>query len=386
MAPPQSAPHNPNLGYMPQLDTIRFGAVFLVLLQHVAGLMFLPFGHWGVSLFFVLSGFLITGILLGSREKIDSGRLSKRDAMLQFYWRRACRIFPLYYAVVLLFAIALNIEHGRQYWQSLLFYAMNWSISLSHFEAPIWSVFWSLAVEEHFYLLWPAIILLAPKRLRLLATLALIASGPAWRMASLRYGWNDVALYKMDFACFDSLGLGALLAQVHRSTRWRTIGLKLLDWILLPASLVSTLGLLALVKLEINWSFDIVLSDLTMGIVFCWLVSRASVGFQSWIGGFLSLRSLTYCGKITYGVYVYHLLVMAGFAYWLGSGNPSWRTFAIVTPLTIAVSALSWEFFEMRFNRLKDRFTFGARAPHGGTRSPVPPNNALYRPFSTKSG
>src|SRR4051794_36933571 len=191
-----AGPHNPNLKYIARLDSVRFGAVFFVLLQHLFGLTFLPWGHLGVSLFFVLSGFLITGILLRERERIGTGELSRKKAIGQFYWRRTVRIFPLYFAVVLVFAVLLDVGGGRGLWKWLFSYTMNYRIWLQHYEDPVWSGFWSLAVEEHFYLIWPAIILLAPKRIRIPATLTLITLGPLWRAWAIRYGINDIGLRK----------------------------------------------------------------------------------------------------------------------------------------------------------------------------------------------
>src|ERR1700759_4657127 len=118
----EQALHNPGLAYMRQLDAVRFAAVLLVFIQHLGGSTVLPWGHLGVNLFFVLSGFLITGILLRSREKSDAGSITKRTSIWQFYARRLLRIFPLYYALAIVFAIVLNVADGRRLWAWLLSY------------------------------------------------------------------------------------------------------------------------------------------------------------------------------------------------------------------------------------------------------------------------
>jgi peptidoglycan/LPS O-acetylase OafA/YrhL len=356
----QKVLHNPNLKYMAQLDSVRFAAVCMVLVQHLLGYQLLPFGHLGVLLFFVLSGFLITGILLRERERIDAGGMTRKGAMCQFYIRRILRIFPLYYGVVLLLGIVCNVADGRRLWAWLLTYTMNYQVWLNH-EGPVWSVFWSLAVEEHFYFLWPAVILLAPARLRIPATLALIVSGPLWRTLALKYGVNLVGVQKFDLGCFDSLGLGALLVQVHRSEQWRGLVLKALDWFLLPCSVIVSAVLFTMARLDIAATIAIVLSDISIGIVFCWIVSKASIGFKGRTGRLLSFRPLLYGGRITYGIYVYHGLCFWALA-WLArkaglqAPGPGWKAFALVFPATIVLSALSWHWFELPFNNLKDRW------------------------------
>ena len=158
---------SPTTGYMPQLDSLRTIAVFGVMLHHFwpeaeirAGL---TFGFLGVQLFFVLSGFLITGILLRGREVAHRTQQSARKSFGLFYARRFLRIFPLFYATLAVaWWVGLPEVRDSVFWH--LAYASNiyfvhigdWHGSISHL--------WSLAVEEQFYLVWPFIILLTPRR------------------------------------------------------------------------------------------------------------------------------------------------------------------------------------------------------------------------------
>ena len=143
---------------------------------------YLPWGEWGVQLFFVLSGFLITGILLRCRGDEDAG--GKISRMRQFYVRRFLRIFPLFYAV--LFAAALlNIRPVRETLLWHVSYLSNLQMALAGgWSGPV-SHFWSLAVEEQFYLLWPCLILFLPRKYLLWAILIAIATAPdlqnSWR-------------------------------------------------------------------------------------------------------------------------------------------------------------------------------------------------------------
>lgn len=145
--------------YMPHLDGLRAFAVGLVIYSHWMPGHYqfkLPWGSAGVQLFFVLSGFLITGILLRCRTSV--ARLS---ALRAFYVRRILRIFPLFYCVLLL-AYVLNIEPVREtvFWH-LPYLSNFYFFSIGRWDGDI-SHFWSLAVEEQFYLFWPAIVMFVP--------------------------------------------------------------------------------------------------------------------------------------------------------------------------------------------------------------------------------
>ena len=170
--------------YFPQLDALRAIAVFFVLLEHwVPGTYWFkifPYGMAGVTLFFVLSGFLITRILLRSRIKSESLNQSKLHSLKQFYIRRTLRIFPIYYITIFILLI-FNINNIRQiffwfltYTSNIYFYLIqNWAGSLSHL--------WTLAVEEQFYIIWPFIILFIPKRFLFRTIILIISTGPVFR-------------------------------------------------------------------------------------------------------------------------------------------------------------------------------------------------------------
>ena len=343
---------------LPQLDGIRTIAVFLVLLQHLGGVLDLSPGHRGVSLFFVLSGFLITGILLRDREKIDHGISTTSREVRRFYIRRAGRIFPLYYGVVILGALIANFQSGRQYWWSLLPYLTNLQISWTNVEPPVWSVFWSLAVEEHFYLFWPALILLVRPKTSTMVAVALVIVAIIWRYTFFTYFRSyPVALNKVDLACVDSIALGALLAMVHQWTH-RGRALFVLSKVLMPLAIIFSIGLYLLTRRD-SWLFDETLSDVSIGIVFCWLISRASMEFKWLPGRLLGWWPIAWIGRVSYGIYVYHLI----FYRWLfPDGNTKgFYPFVLVTALTIVASGLSFHLFEDKFGpwlkkKLEERF------------------------------
>jgi peptidoglycan/LPS O-acetylase OafA/YrhL len=195
--------------YMPQLDGLRALAVALVAYSHWIPLKyqtFFGFGIAGVQLFFVLSGFLITGILLRCRELPE-----RRNALRSFYARRFLRIFPLYYATLAAcYVLGVNSARSSIFWH-LAYLSNFYFFNLGGWEGPL-SHFWSLAVEEQFYLIWPAIVLFVPQRYLAASIVGLWLSGVASRAvlpALLPETRLIIALPNMNF---DALGLGAILA------------------------------------------------------------------------------------------------------------------------------------------------------------------------------
>lgn len=170
---------NAKLTYMPELDGLRAIAVGAVLFAHFIPVKYhvsLPFGSAGVQLFFVLSGFLITSILLRSKD------VSLRKALKNFYARRFLRIFPLYYLLLALCALT-----GWMSWQEDLpwhvFYLSNVYISqLGHWPS-VGGHLWSLSVEEQYYLVWPLVVLLTSKPTLVRITLVAMATSVALRLA-----------------------------------------------------------------------------------------------------------------------------------------------------------------------------------------------------------
>ena len=212
---------NDRADYMPQLDGLRAFAVGAVLFHHffqparIGGVDLALLGVW---LFFVLSGFLITGILLRSRDQVDYSGSPSGFVLRQFYVRRFLRIFPLYYSVLFMAAtIDLGDVRDTILWH--LTYLSNYLFAARQYWGPMTAHFWSLSVEEQFYILWPALILFAPRRLLLKLIISAIAIGPIFRVAAHFFDFNWIARLTVLPASFDALGLGALLAYCsHHAT------------------------------------------------------------------------------------------------------------------------------------------------------------------------
>jgi peptidoglycan/LPS O-acetylase OafA/YrhL len=349
-----------------QLDTLRCVAVLGVLMSHLWQPRPLPWifgsvdwGHLGVQLFFVLSGFLITDILLDGRDAVAAGETSARRYAKTFYIRRFIRIFPVYYAT-LIALVVLDFERTRELAPSLFTYTTNYYIAFTDSWIGNIGHFWTLAVEEQFYLLWPWLVLLVPGRWLLRAIVVTIALGLLTRLAIVGVvdiRANDIAAGTLGPASFDSLGAGALLAVVVRS-RPEDVR-RLLSSRILPLGLFGIGASLVVDHYVWTTTGWFVAGDLFVAAVFCWLVGTASFGFAGVVGRVLRLRPLVYVGSISYGVYLFHpfsrpfLLEIARRLDVATSLEPGFGTFALCSAVTIVVAAASWELFERPFNGLK---------------------------------
>jgi peptidoglycan/LPS O-acetylase OafA/YrhL len=328
-----------------QLDGVRAVAVTLVMAFHfVPGVdRYAPLGSIGVRLFFVLSGFLITRILLQSRS------WQAGYALRIFYARRALRIFPLFY-VVLALAFVVDIGPVRQtigwhvtYLTNLyLFERGNWHGSISHL--------WSLAVEEQFYLIWPILMLTVPERRLPALLVATIVAAPITRL--MLGGPMDSVL---PTSCLDSLGAGALLAFPAARQSMMRVGVAA-GLPLLAVSLAIRGAGLAGEPVEIAL-------DVGVSLASAWIVGSATQGFGGYAGRFLAARPVVYLGTISYGVYLFHgfMPYVLG-RYVRGFVEMPWPLrAALLTMATITIASVSWRVFEKPLLALKP-----------GLRKPVP--------------
>lgn len=377
---------------MPQLDSLRFFAVLGVLVSHYWIPQNLPWlfkdmdwGSIGVRLFFVLSGFLITGILLDCRQMAEDTFQSPLHFVRQFYFRRFLRIFPIYYFVIVL-ALLFNVPPAREIWAWLVSYTSNIYITVSNTWIGQFSHFWSLAVEEQFYLFWPWLILFFPRRRLSLIILLLIFLAPVFRLYAYEVHRLDVSPFDFKSGTFtlanlDSLCMGALLAFVSQSNISKKTIRNYSSGIVLPLGLLLYLTSLVLYHYRIKPAVFFSLNDLAVSMIFVWLISATAVGFQGFLGKVLEFAPLRYLGKISYGIYVYHYFVPFLIIPFLGAlgfryDTPGPTNFLLSSLVAIGLASLSWRVIELPINNLKRHFRYSpkvqkiASAPENITESP----------------
>lgn len=382
--------------HMVQLDALRGLAVIAVFIHHTpVGERFpIPLGGLGVRLFFVLSGFLITGILLRSRATIDRGEVGAGISIRQFYIRRFLRIFPLYYFVIGC-VLLLDFGGARHMYGWLLTYTVNLQLAMLG-EWHALSHFWSLAVEEHFYLVWPWIVLFAPRKLLWPTTIAAIVMGPLYRAYAIASGFNYIAVFCHTLSCLDTLGLGALLAlrwhcsaavesprlghaapenafpdrtpdAIPTNPQCPTHGDRQTPPV--TRGIVLRWGAAGYVLCYLTsffgggWDVASVFQDLCVGVCFVWLIDRAARGFGGIWGSVLEWKPLIYIGKMSYGIYVYHVFAPYLLKATLRTpvleerdlGVAGWLLTAFVS---IIMAALSWHLMEQPINNLRRLFPY----------------------------
>jgi peptidoglycan/LPS O-acetylase OafA/YrhL len=357
--------------YNPQLDGLRTIAVMLVIVFHWfpvdKGLNLISNGPLGVTLFFVLSGFLITRILLQNRQL--QAVYSFSDIYRVFMMRRVLRIFPLYYLVLLFVWLAPGMafipeiqtdfyDHPLHY----LLYSSNFLIDKTGNWSNVLSIFWTLAVEEQFYLFWPIVIIKTPTRHLRRVIIATILAGIATRGVLFFVDRNSGVLMP---TCLDSFGLGALWAYTLINDDKPGRFIKIIS---LSAPIAGLLFLFFCYDHD-NTLFKVLFFRLSMSILSLYLVANASYkqGFGSYFGTFLESAVATYLGRISYGLYIFHIMVpyllipitISAIRYFFGiSVILTDKSIIVVsTILLIMIATMSKFCFEQYFINLKSYFS-----------------------------
>ena len=338
--------------YLSQLDGIRAVAVLMVIAHHFSTWgSDMRLGIVGVYMFFVLSRFLITRILLGCRDDFDAGTTSLGRSLRQFYIRRFFRIFPLYY-LYLAIGIAINLDGIRSSWGWFGSYLGNIFIAFSDEPNSHYIHFWSLAVEEQFYLVWPWLIMLIPRRrLPAMCWLAIFVGVLSKRVFS-HLSSHPYAINMLTPDCLDTLASGALVAIYSRRTGSFDVLRRILRLSLLPGLLMLVIGPFIVRK----W---LAIEYLSIGtcLVGSWLIVRAATVGSGAIAAMLNWPPLRYLGTISYGIYVWHMAaaIVLSIIYrrlHLAKFGPNGELLGI-TALAIVMASASWWLYERPINELK---------------------------------
>jgi len=340
--------------YRPHLDGLRAVAVYLVLLFHAGSGVFSG-GYLGVDVFFVLSGYLVTQLLL--RDVTNRGSIR----FARFYSRRFRRLLPAAFVALVVTAVVftaisspVEVSGAVGSFKAAFLYSANWYFihhASGYFGADISTnpvlPFWSLAVEEQFYLLWPltlgAVFVLSRRvhnRYRMRAIQLVVAAGAVasagWAL-SLRTGNPNHAYYGTDARAYELLA-GALIALTPATVVWA----KRYGRTMAGATFV---GMAALVVLASRWfSFDAIQRGLAVTVVTVVLIVTLEAARGGWIKRLLSAPTVVYLGKVSYGTYLWHWLVILVL---LRTFQPDpVATFAISCLVATALASLSFQILE----------------------------------------
>lgn len=360
-------PHTASLIYKPRIDGLRCVAVASVMLYHYINWLGVPIsaGPYGVNLFFVLSGFLITSIL------IKDGDEPFRMRYFNFMGRRILRIFPIYYLTLFVLYV-LDVPHINDRIGYLATYTYNFIVTEINWTHDPFGHFWSLCVEEQFYLIFPFVAIGLRKKPDLLLAICICfvivaylqiffdVFNMAARYSSLHYFNYTSLLTNMGPLC-----LGSMAAIILKNRK-------------MPAFFNSgklelfAVGLMLLTNSFLEWKFQILIcSVLNLFLVVKAYYGKFSIGK---LDKFLTNNYVVYFGRISYGLYVYHLLVSSYLdefvidPLWLRIPFENFGVFSklefhpwffksiLYTFVTILIASYSYLLIEMPILKLKDRF------------------------------
>lgn len=329
-----ASPSVQSADYIPGLDVLRAIAVAAVLYTHFLSEPYWVFGvywgRWGVRLFFVLSGYLITRMILDDRER-------NRFHYGRFMIRRFARLYPCLMVFLLLAFVAFPAgDHQSTVWHAL--YLSNLLFVLQNDWDGMYSHLWSLAVEQQFYLIWPLLILFTPRRFLPVALSVVVLAAPVFRSVWVGAGLEDMGSWVLPPAIFDSLGIGALLSVCIRN--------QIKPAIIFIASLACA---------SILWVIPVpaafVASETAQSFLFGALVILAtSPGFTPTRHSRILIAPLVYVGQISYGIYMYHLFAQRVWGDYLGSRLGVWGSVAdhfLWVILSVLFAAISYHFLEV---------------------------------------
>jgi peptidoglycan/LPS O-acetylase OafA/YrhL len=342
---------------IPALDGLRAYAVCSVVTGHFFPIPWLQslvgWGDTGVFIFFCLSGFLITRILLQGTDRAHSRQ--KGALIKSFYARRFLRIFPAYY-LVLAVGVALHYPPIADNLLRLATYSVG-ILGLPPM-SPLRSAshLWSLSIEEQFYLVWPALMIFGPRGARLPLTLTAILASLAYKLVVATHGGSYSDLFRTTLGCVDSLGCGSLAAILYQGPP-SPFRQRIASWQIATGAFVVVAALWAyrMVNFDHRYSDHLtfgVIQVFAFAIFFSLLILFLAEHRANPLSAVLSVPPLRFIAKISYGLYLYHYfmpIVINLFVLKLGVPFPHYtqKNVALAAiPLAFAVATLSWHLLE----------------------------------------
>lgn len=404
--------------YFPALDGLRGVAVLIVMLAHGSVRLFPGYltyrGGWlGVEIFFVLSGFLITGLLL--KERLKSGRIS----LTSFWTRRTLRIWPLYYAVLLLYVFVLPqfdsslfarvyVSEGEPGWEQYRSALWSFFVFLQNYVAVtseahlVLGIFWSLAIEEHFYLFWPLLVtFLKPRYIGPAAVGVLVVSFGCRALAMFGVLPSFDGLGHMTHENLDAIALGSLVACVYAMRREWVVSASRYSYVLLGPALVVIAGLFAdgwngmpvSLSPPLFGLYKPTLVAFAVGALIVVLVGRqiqatatddgvgedrksrrrataARKRVSRPLGRLLESRLMVHIGRVSFGLYLLHPIILGATTALARNTTGPWGHIESFPALlgarilwttvflggTLGLASLSYRYYEGPMLRLKKRF------------------------------
>lgn len=364
--------------YYPSLDGLRFFGFLLVFFHHVYQTTYTdnPIGNFfvttfrtngwvGVDLFLILSGFLVTTLFL--KERAEFGNFSLRN----FFLRRVLRIWPLYYLALFVGFFAVPFIVGQlsnayylsqlkgEFWWYFLFLGNWYTIFNDYSVFRNISLLWTISLEQQFYFIWPLILLTAKSFKALLVyCVVLIVGAVLLRWILFQFDIQHPDIYVNTFTRMDTLVFGSLLAAINfykpgvKEYVRPFLKLPILVFVLLIffLFLFETGSIKTYLVRHSVWGYTVL--GLFMGYFIV-----ASLNTKSLAARFLSQKNLVWLGKISYGLYVWHILAIDSTRFLIGKTPLAFLEPVVALALAIFISWISYKFFEVRFLKLKNKFT-----------------------------
>ena len=366
MSSPAAPSHIPKTKYVPFLDGLRGLAILGVLADHfhIPLPTLFHVGPVGVRFFFILSGYFITLSLWKVREAETTSPLQRLFLLGRFYFQRLLRVGPPFYLALALGALFGIQEVWDHFFWLALFQTNHYIVYLGYWPTAI-SHYWSLAVQEQFYMVWPLFVLTLPRRFFLPCMLACMVFALGFRIYCITTGVNDVTRWVTLLGCLDSFAAGAVIAYLKQARLLEKV--HALHRTVLLALVLGALASYFLARYMTTLPAD----SAWLGLVesfdaffLSWLLIASLTGVTGRYGRFLGWSPLVYLGRISYGVYVYHVFIIILVSpYLIANGWDVFSRSLVLLTVTLAFSAVSWHYFEQPIIAWKNSLSQPAPVP-----------------------